>query len=102
MIEHEDAREIYSRLAALREFTPKDVAPSEHIEQFHKILNELDQLGGDFNRFRIPPAAIELAPKTLEATCKGLLLRNRIKDLINLFTLSNEGGKPRVALILPQ
>lgn len=102
MIEFEAAREIYIQLATLRELTPKDVAPSEHIDQFHRILHELEKLGGKFHQFRIPKAAIELAPHTLEPTCKGLLLRKRIKDLISQFTFSDHCTPPRIALTLPQ
>ena len=98
MIGHEIGREIYGQLTTLREFIPRDAAPSEHIDQFHRILSELEQTGGDFSRFRIPIAAIELAPKTMEPTCNGLLLRKRIKELLGLFTFSTESGTPRVAL----
>lgn len=102
MIGHDAAREIYGQLSMLREFTPEGTAPSEHIDLFHRILSELEHTEGDFSRFRIPIAEIELAPKTLGPTCNGLFLRKRIKDLLGLFTTSNENGSTHIALTFPR
>ncbi|MCH7921427.1 MAG: hypothetical protein IH975_00155 [Nitrospinae bacterium] len=47
-------RMAYAQLRGLKENIPDSSAPGEFIELYHKIVDDLEGLGGDLSRFRVP------------------------------------------------
>ena len=51
-------RMAHAQLIGLQGNIPNTTAGSEFIESFHNIIGDLESLGADLSRFKIPPGAI--------------------------------------------
>ncbi len=98
------SQKIYGQLATFKDFIPEDLVPGSFINLFHGILDELESLGGDMTRFRVPDSAIGASPQANMRECEASLLLEKVENVLNLFTRIgiNEKGIPEIGFSLPE
>lgn len=82
-------RMAHAQLGGLQQNIPEGTSGMEFIEMYHQIVDDLEKLGSDLSRFRIPNTAMyEL--KLSGVVCNSLFLRSKVDGLLNLFDVSKD------------
>jgi len=84
-------RVAYAQLRGLQENIPDNVAAGEFIELYHKCVDDLEGLGGDLSKFRVPNTAIQSVGKSVY--CNSSYLQAKVDGLLNLFDVSQDKQK---------
>lgn len=89
-------RMAYAQLRGLQDNIPERSAPGEFIELYHQVVDDLESLGGDLSRFRVPGSAIQHRDRS--SWCSSSFLSAKVDGLLNLFNIS----KDKIGFIPPK
>ena len=89
----------HAQLVGLKGNIPDERAAKEFIDLFHTILDDLEALGTDLTRFRVPEEAIHESI-TVGTYCSSHFLRAKVDGLLALFSVS--GDKKQIGFMANQ
>jgi hypothetical protein len=80
----------HAQLVGLQGNIPDNTAGGEFIDLLHSIIDDLENLGADLSKFRIPEDAIATPRSANASWCDSHFLRAKVDGLLVLFSVSGD------------
>ena len=95
------AQNVHRKLLLLKDVISDHIDPDGFVDLHHSIVDELETLGPDLSRFRMPDSGSGASPLTSENLCVSAFLQEKIEGLLGLFRISAENGRKEIEFISP-